>query len=209
MVTFLNCIRKPQKSHEMLPPWLKPTCQSDEKSLMACGNHCGKGWRTSLLHVKKHHILCLGDEQALVTFHFTCLFILIGLDVRKNYMMSCKMPTLPSLFTSHTVSGLGRQHQVLWVFLRCHWGASTCASCSPYSWPLAAPSFSPSRSSLSHLMANHAWCALVSSNFWIMRWQWHFRTHCLACEEMRAVYKMQNSQLKGNHWSANCNWGQI
>ena len=83
----------------------------------------------------KHHILCLGDEQALVTFHFTCLFILIGLDVRKNYMMSCKMPTLPSLFTSHTVSGLGRQHQVLWVFLRCHWGASTCASCSPYDWP--------------------------------------------------------------------------
>ena len=37
-------------------------------------------------------------------------------------MMSCKMPTPPSLFMSHSLSGLGCQRQVLWVFLRCHWG---------------------------------------------------------------------------------------
>ena len=110
----------------------------------ACGGHCGKGWTSTMW---KHHILCTGDEQANV------ISLLWGWMLNTKW---CQAKWPPSLFwyqACHTLWGLGCQPGTLGTPMGYHGRPEDIIGGVPCQlftllWPLAAPSFSPSRSSL-------------------------------------------------------------
>ena len=169
MVTFLNCSRATAEEPWNAPPWLKPTCQSDEKTLHVVDIVAKVG------PLPCENIIFSAQEmnKLMLYLYFEAECWILN-DVKQNghpLFFGIKRVTHCEALAVSQVPW-GPQWGITGV-LRISLGASR-ASCSPYCghWP---PHHFHRQGPPWHQMANHAcWSAVIWSNsyFWMMWWQY-------------------------------------